>query len=97
MCMSVQAVIVILMDEHFDLLIVSIWKRRKKYIYLHLLITMCEAINKFCGRDGAFYSRQDGGRAGAVSFKSYSKQSLYIYESLKNSTKFRLRPCIQNN
>lgn len=31
-CMSVQAVIVILMDEHFDLLIVSIWKRGKKYI-----------------------------------------------------------------
>lgn len=57
MCMSAQAVIVILMDAHFDLLIVSIWKRNKKYIYmyLHLLIAMCEAINKFCGRAGSFF------------------------------------------
>lgn len=44
----------------------------KKNIYLHLLIAMCEAINKFCGREEAFYSHSDGG--GAMPFKSYSKQ-----------------------
>lgn len=44
----------------------------KKNIYLHLLIAMCEAINKFCGREKAFYSHSDGG--GAMPFKSYSKQ-----------------------